>query len=96
MKRVRILLLLAAIAALFLTGMGKSPAGTPGEPARMTVEELKAMMGDPALVILDVRKDSDWEGSGQKIAGALRADPKTPDHWAAGYDRGKTFVLYCA
>ncbi len=96
MNRMWFLLLAALAAAVFLTGMGKTPAETPGDPPRMTVDELKRNLGNPAVMILDVRKDSDWAGSGQKIAGALRVDPKTPERWAAGYDKGKTIILYSA
>jgi predicted sulfurtransferase len=68
-----------------------------GEVPRMTKEELKAMMSDPDLVILDVRARQDWEKSDLKIKGAIRENPqKDTKSWAKKYAKDKTIVLYCA
>ncbi len=66
------------------------------EVPRMTKEELKALLGDPTVVILDVRARSDWKRSQQKIKGAIRENPKLFDSWADKYSKDKTLVLYCA
>ena len=66
------------------------------EAKRMTKEELKAMLDNTDLVLLDVRTGKDWTGSEKKIQGALREDPGKLDEWAGKYDKGKTIVLYCA
>jgi len=66
------------------------------EAPRMTTEELKAILGDPDLVILDVRRHGDWESSRRKIAGAVREDPGEFESWANTYSKDKTLVLYCA
>ncbi len=66
------------------------------EVPRMTKEELKALLGDPTVVILDVRARSDWKRSQQKIKGAIRENPKRFDSWADKYSKDKTLVLYCA
>jgi predicted sulfurtransferase len=63
---------------------------------RMTKEELKAMMGSPDLVIIDVRSGTDWADSDLKIKGAVREDPKVFESWANKYPKDKTIVLYCA
>ncbi len=96
MHRVWISLLVATVVSLFLIGMGPNPVETPAKPLMMEVGALNERLGDPELLILDVRKESDWAGSSEKIAGALRADPGSVERWAAGYDRGKPIVLYCA
>jgi rhodanese-related sulfurtransferase len=62
----------------------------------MTKDELKARLGSPDIIVLDVRTDRDWANSEQKIKGALRENPKAFEQWAAKYPRDKTFVLYCA
>ena len=66
------------------------------EIPRMTKEELKAMIGNPELVILDVRSGRDWNSSESKIINAVREEPRQADSWADKYDKSKTFVLYCA
>jgi rhodanese-related sulfurtransferase len=64
---------------------------------KMSKEELKAMLGKPELVVIDVRQAADLAKSNQKIKGAVREDPKQEvKSWAAKYPRDKTIVLYCA
>ncbi len=74
-----------------LTAFAKS-----AEAPRMPHEELKAMLGSPDLVIIDVRYGKDWTGSDSKIKGAVREDPKVFESWANKYPKDKTIVLYCA
>jgi rhodanese-related sulfurtransferase len=62
----------------------------------MTVDELKAMLGNPGLVIVDVRLGKDWADNDLKIQGAVREDPESVKTWAEKYSKDKTFVLYCA
>jgi hypothetical protein len=64
--------------------------------SRMTKEELKSMIGDPKLVVIDVRTGNDWKGSKSKIKGAVREEPRKAASWAEKYDKQKTYVLYCA
>ncbi len=66
------------------------------EAPRMTKEELKGLMGKPDVVIIDVRAKSDWEGSKEKIQGAVREDPQKTKEWAGKYPKDKTLVFYCA
>jgi len=63
---------------------------------RMTKDQLKAMLGNPDLVIIDVRAQNDWTDSDSKIKGAIREDPETVKSWAEKYSKDKTIVLYCA
>jgi len=63
---------------------------------RMTKEELKAMLGNPDFIVIDVRTQKDWEKSDLKIAGAVREDPRDIESWAKKYPKEKTLVLYCA
>ena len=62
---------------------------------RITAEELKAKLGDPDVVVLDVRPPGQWERSDQKIAGAVREDHLDVEGWAGKYPHDKTLVLYC-
>ncbi len=63
---------------------------------RMTKDDLKAMLGNPDLVIIDVRYGKDWTDSNLKIKGAVREDPDAFNSWANKYPKDKTLVFYCA
>jgi rhodanese-related sulfurtransferase len=76
-------------------GISMKPAMSADVP-RMTKDELKALLGNPDLVILDVRASSDWTASDLKIKGAVREEPHDIESWANKYSKDKTLVLYCA
>lgn len=76
--------------------VGSHPNATAGDVPLMTKAELRGHMQNPDVIIIDVRNGSDWTGSDQKIAGALRADPKDQDSWPLETFKDKTLVLYCA
>ena len=63
---------------------------------RMAKEKLKEMLGNPEVIIIDVRANADWTGSNLKIKGAVREDPRKLNTWEDKYPKDKTFVLYCA
>jgi hypothetical protein len=63
---------------------------------RMTKEDLKEHLGDPNVIVLDVRTDKDWKTSDLRIKGATREDPTKTDTWLDKYVKDKTFILYCA
>ena len=64
---------------------------------KMNKEELKAMLGKPELVVIDVRQAGDLAKSNLKIKGAVREDPKREvKSWAGKYSKDKEIVLYCA
>jgi hypothetical protein len=67
-----------------------------GNAPRMTPAELKSMLGEPKLVIVDVRRNLDWNSSEYKIKGAVRGDPDPTKvaSWASTYGKDKTFVIY--
>jgi rhodanese-related sulfurtransferase len=68
-----------------------------GENApRQDKETVKSWLSDPQVVILDVRATKDWEGSKNKIKGAVRQDSKEVKTWAATLPKDKKVVLYCA
>jgi hypothetical protein len=66
------------------------------EAPRLAPETLKSWLGDPQVIILDVRVLGDWQGSDKKILGAVRQDPKEVKTWAATLPKSKKIVLYCA
>lgn len=64
--------------------------------SKISVHELNGMLGTADLVIIDVRKSSDWKKADQIIEGAVREDPGKMDEWLNNYPKDKKFVLYCA
>jgi len=80
--------------ALVMTSMGTPQAGS--DVPLMTIDELSAMLDDPDLLVLDVRRGKDWTSSEFKIKGATYAKPDAYDTWANTYPKDKKIVLYCA
>lgn len=64
------------------------------EAPRIAKEDLRARLGDPDLIVLDVRTEGDWQASGRKIRGAIRENPSRFEAWADKYSKEKTLVLY--
>ena len=79
---------------LTLAVAGSSLAGT--DVPLMTTDELKSMLDDPDILILDVRKGKDWKSSEFKIKGATYVKPESYDEWANKFPKSKKIVLYCA
>jgi hypothetical protein len=85
----------AALIIFFMVGGCTIFAKSTGVP-RMTKDVLKTMLGNPDLVMIDVRTQRDWIENDSKIIGAIREDPKAIESWANKYPKSKTIVLYCA
>jgi rhodanese-related sulfurtransferase len=79
---------------VLFTGMGV--AQDTRQVPTMTAEELRSIMDDPDVTILDVRQASDWNSSGSKIPGAVHHPPEAFVEWADAYPRQRKLVLYCA
>jgi hypothetical protein len=88
-----------ALTSALMFGFAKMPMakGKSVEPPKMTKEQLQAMLGNPEVIILDVRVDREWKDSKSKIQGAIREDPwKGIKSWAEKYPKDKMLVLYCS
>jgi hypothetical protein len=92
MKRVLLLAMLGVLLVFVACTNVRSGKDVP----RVLKDDLKAALGSPDLVLIDVRAQNDWEKSGEKITGAVRMDPKTVDTWAGTLPKDKEIVLYCA
>ncbi len=91
---IRTVLAVVIVAGLFLqvpfsTALGKNIA-------LITKEELKPLLNDTNVVIIDVRGGRDWSSSEFKIKGAVHGDPKKVAEWQKNYPKDKKLVLYCA
>ena len=95
---VRRRLWMAIAYAVFLMLAGCSLLAPPdAKTPRITKEELKVLLGNPEVIILDVRVADDWKKSDSKIKGAVREDPEQDYRtWASKYPKDKTLVFYCA
>lgn len=64
--------------------------------ATMTTDELRAKLGSPEIVVIDVRLGKDWKASESKIKGAIRVEAEAIETLASTYAKDKTLVFYCA
>jgi len=62
--------------------------------SRISKEKLKELLGNPNVIILDVRYSENWQESEFKIKGATRRRPKFFDSWADEFPRDKVLFLY--
>lgn len=96
MSMTRLMLGVAVVGAALLfavtTALDAKGQGVP----RIELDELKAMLGSPDLLIVDVRRGEDWEESELKIKGAVRENPREFESWFSKYPKDKTIVFYCA
>ncbi len=89
-------LLFVAVLLIFFMSLPVTPFAQSGDVPRMTKEALRAVMGSPDSIIIDVRSPMDWANSDSKIKGAVREDPEAIQSWANKYPKNKTLVFYCA
>ena len=88
-------MVLAAFIALSIFCLPTEEAASREVP-RMTKEELKPLLGNPDVIVIDVRKERGWLSAETKIEGAVREDAGKVRIWSQEYDKNKTFILYCA
>jgi predicted sulfurtransferase len=95
MKMKRVYKIVTLVFCVLITWSFLTPA-LAEDVKRITKEELKNMLSDPSVVVVDVRKEGDWKASEFKIKGAVREDPTQVASWMGKYDKDKTLVFYCA
>jgi hypothetical protein len=89
-------LMMGLILLLIVGGPVQSRAGDTPEIAKISVQQLKDLLGRPDTVVVDVRTDRDWWRSSKKIPGALREDPSRVDQWMEKYLKNQTLIFYCS
>jgi len=72
-----------------------APGFAEDEAPRIAKEEVKALMNDPNIALLDARITQDWKKSGQRVAKAVREDPNEIGSWAGKYKKDQLLVFYC-
>lgn len=63
---------------------------------RLSASTLDSMLGKAGVVVIDARRDKEWNESSVKIKGAVREDPNDVSTWAGKYRKAKLIVVYCA
>jgi hypothetical protein len=86
--------LFALLAAMTICSGAASVA--PVEVPRISVEKTKTLLGNPDVVIIDVRTAKSWWRSTTKISNAVREEPGAVEKWASKYPKDKTLILYCS
>lgn len=84
---------------LFWLVCGQAMVGLTGdsdEIARITVYQVKKLLGRPDTVLIDVRTHRNWWRSSKKIPTAVREDPARVDQWRAKYSKDQTLIFYCS
>lgn len=62
----------------------------------LSPQELRAtLVNRKDVVLLDVRRQSDYDADGQKIPDAVWRNPDEIGQWSATLPKGKEFVVYC-
>lgn len=82
----------------FLLAVAALPVGAPAadQPPRITKEQLRTWLGDPAVSIIDARTESEWKGGDTKIPGAARGGLQGVGSWANDFPKDRTLVIYCS
>jgi hypothetical protein len=95
MKTRTVYLVLAVIVAAWSFGVMQQPA-LAEDVQRMSIEQLKGMLGQKDVNVYDVRTPRDWQDDEKKIKGAVRLDEEQVAETAAKIDKANTVVFYCA
>ena len=62
----------------------------------LSPQELRAtLVNRKDVMLLDVRRKSDYDADGLKIPDAVWHNPDAIDQWSAQLPKGKEFVVYC-
>lgn len=97
MTKKRWSLLLAVVLVFVMAGTSLAGGAFVGDTVpRMEIDELMAKLDSPDIVIYDVRRAADFEGSELMIKNAERKAYNDVASWAGSVPRDKTVVLYCA
>ena len=87
----------AGMLIMAMMGLLFASAGWANDVApRITGEEVKTLLGNPNILILDARTGSSWSGSDRKIKGAVRVDPDDVLSWVNRAPREKKIIVYCS
>jgi hypothetical protein len=88
-------LTLTIILLLSITNPLILKAGSNIDVPRISADDAKKRLGNPDVVIIDVRTKKSWWSSTMKILGAVREDPSKVSEWMGKYSKTQTLLFYC-
>ena len=94
MRRIIFLLLPFALFIALQPSRVLASEGYSKNIGRMSVQELRTLLGNEELQIIDVRDAMNWTFSRSKIPGAVRENPGDVDSWAGKYSKDRITILY--
>jgi hypothetical protein len=60
----------------------------------ISVHQVKQLLNNSDVIIIDVRKYRNWWRSSKKILSAVRENPSKVDQWALKYPKDKSLIFY--
>jgi hypothetical protein len=60
----------------------------------ISVHQVKQLLNNSDVIIIDVRKYRNWWRSSKKILSAVREDPSKVDQWVQKYPKDKSLIFY--
>ena len=81
------LLILIDPTAVLLAGNAKDVPG-------LSIHQVKKLLHNSDVIIIDVRRHRNWWRSTKKILSSVRENPSDPDQWAAHYPKDKSLIFY--
>jgi hypothetical protein len=60
----------------------------------ISVDQVKQLLNNSDVIIIDVRKYRNWWRSSKKILSAVRENPSKVDQWAQKYPKDKSLIFY--
>ena len=88
-----LILTLGISGSSLVSGAGQENIPFPEMP-RITKEELKDLLGNPGVVLLDCRPEEQWSTSEQKLPGAIHENPLEVTSWASKYSKESKIIIY--
>lgn len=97
LKRVLVALFVIGFMGLAYSASSMAGGAFAGDKVpRMEIQELLTKLDSSDVMIIDVRRGKDWEGSELMIKNAVRKPYNDVANWAADLPKDKAIVLYCA
>jgi hypothetical protein len=95
MKRfIALVLFFSVLLAGVAINVDPTDASSSGDIPFISIEELKDKLGEPSVVILDVRIPKHIAASRFKVKGAVLVNPKEIEQWVHSFSKDATYVLY--
>jgi hypothetical protein len=88
------LTILTTAALIIIMGLTPALVRSQDDVPRIGKDELKKLLNDSGIILIDVRYTPNWKKSGQKVAGAVREDPNDISTWVGKYKKDQRLVLY--